>query len=184
VRISADDIENDLPKVAARMRDFAHEEGHHLVIALGQSPEQNYPNDLVHRYKVPSAESIIVLTYAVDLVREGPNLRRLRHLQVQMSVPGVVKQGELNEPNVVKMLLELYQPIVKLFFPLHDHIKHKLSASVPVPIVNGLDSRDPVHHRTPVSAHFVVDMDDLGSVAGAGVDVDEPTGLVQDRRRR
>ncbi len=109
---------------------------------------------LVHRERLSDWETKLVFTYTCDVLPDG---RTMRHLSVQMSVPGIVTTGELNVNQ--DLLLGNFEPIVKLYFPMHPAVAASMRAAAPVPIVNNAQSKSDavIHHRTPVLADFFVD---------------------------
>jgi len=203
IDLHPDNIADELAAAASKMKEYAHKPEHHNVFHLRRIkrsrdapgtvqvvPVEALGPDHKHRIKLPSRETTLFFTYAIDdlpdlagaaelatadAVDEMSNaelklwergLRRVqvRHLCVQISVPGHVTQGIVN---VGKLdFLEFFSPMVKVFFPLHESLKATLMAHQPVPIVDQRASKgdDVVAFRTPISAHFVVDVNDVESL--------------------
>jgi len=153
VRIDAQDLGTLLEVEARRMVGFAHDPEHYLHPDRGESPDRTYPAHLVTRLKLPNWETQVKFCYSVD-VRDG---RGVRHLSVQVSVPGYLTQGEVT--GAAPQLLQLLDDPVRMFFPLAEGIRYQITALAPIPVVDA--RQDPrnrnVHHRTPVVFHFLVD---------------------------
>ena len=153
MKLTAEDLGMVLEVEARRMVAFAHLPEHYLRPDAGESPGRTYPAHLVTRLKLPNWETQVRFEYSVD-VRNG---RGVRHLSVQLSVPGHLTQGEVNA--AAPSLLPLFDAGVRMFFPLVDNIRYQIVAAAPIPVVDARQApRDRnVHHRTPVTFHFLVD---------------------------
>lgn len=153
MKIDGTDLGTTLELRAKEMVAFAHDPDHYLRPLLGQSPDRTYPAFMVYRLKLPNWETAVKFSYSVD-VREG---RGVRHLSVQVSVPGFLTQGEVTSS--APALLELLDAPVRMFFPLVDDLRYHVTALAPVPIVDArVAAKDRnVHYRTPVAFHFLVD---------------------------
>lgn len=149
--MSAHDIHQDLVRDSGRMKDFAHDTEHYIFVDEGQSAELLHPAHLVWRQRVEGWETQVKVVYSVD-VSKG---RAWRHLSVQISVPGVLTQAELRANPAP--LLELYEPIVKLFLPFQDQVAYRVQVSPPVPVVDPRDQDRQLTFRTPVTMHFLYD---------------------------
>lgn len=152
---------------ARRMVAFAHDPEHYLEPRLGQSPDVTYPAHLVLRFKLPAWETAVKFAYSVDVV-DG---RGTRHLSAQISVPGVVTQGELNVPGTKEALLTMIDNAARCFFPLTDGIRYQIVASAPIPIVDprSAPSERNVSYRTVITFHFAVDHGVVDAEAAAGL---------------
>lgn len=149
-----------LEREAARMRDFAHDPAHYIRIDRGEHVERKYPEALIYRQKQLGWETRIKYTYSVDVLADG---RALRHLSMQISVPGEIHQGQLNQ--VKEHLATQLDGVGHTFFPLDSSVGFNMRALAPIPVVDPTGERN-VHFRTPVSFHFTADHGrvDLGAL--------------------
>ena len=145
-----EDIGRTLQTESARMREFAHDPEHWILVYLGENPGM-FP-ELRYREKLPAWETAIIFHYSVDVLADG---RAFSHLSIQISVPGKLAQGVVNAN--VRAFLEELSPLVGAFLPFAEEVGHRMIASPPVPVVSSLDGADAnVHFRTPVTFHFTV----------------------------
>jgi len=178
-------LDEPLSKVAIRLKQIAHDPANWVYLSRGERVEQKKieaDGELVpllplvrYSMRFEGWETRITFIYSVDVVpvpvsqsgddaEESPH----RHLQIQMSIPQQLTQGELNlalsDP---KGLMALLTPLVSLFFPMHDHIKMNSKAHAPIPVRDARQgTKGNVHFRTPVSFHFFVGLNDTTAVAG------------------
>lgn len=166
MKITAADIGLKLEDEARAMLAFAHDRRHYVHPRKGQGPETTYPAALTRRMKLPSWETTIKITYAVDVV-DGV---AWRHLAITISVSGHITTAAVRAGQAE--LVRLCEPIVRLFFPFADEVQTTFRACEPVPVLDpSTDGAGNVSLRTPVALHFVIPHDDNLD----GYDVDEPT---------
>lgn len=156
-----------LPEAVARLRAYAHQADHYVDVDQGESASHRPEHRFV--FRAPQRETTVVFVYSVDLVTEGGEVRQLRHLSIQFSMPGPITQGQAN--GFTTELHQMAEPYVKLFFPMRDKFRTRVQAFAPVPVV---DARKPkgqgnVHFRTPIVTHYVVDQNDTSLLAGSGM---------------
>ena len=157
---------SSLEREAERMRAFAHQPEHYIRVFEGahgpaEHVERLYRDTLVYRQKQEGWETRIRYTYSVDVLANG---RAVRHLCVQISVPGQITQGEINL--VKDHLAAQMDGIAKTFFPLDTDVGFVARALAPIPVVDNTGERN-VHFRTPVGFHFTADHGhvDVGAMA-------------------
>jgi hypothetical protein len=119
---------------------------------------------LVRNYLLVEHQTRIVFTYTVDA---PAGMRPMRHLSVQLVVPGRLGQGDLERVKVP--LLQQQEPIVLTFFPaaaLGVGVRAGMRAGDPWEVVDASMPRNirAKHWKTPVVFDFGMDHD-LGASA-------------------
>lgn len=107
-------------------------------------------------------ETKLTFCYTVDVVVLKRRVARMKHLSVQMSVPGQLTRGQLNAGGAEEFLQQL-EPIIKLFFPLTPEVATAAPRALdPIPVARDEDNmkRGNVVFRTPILFDFFVDHDD------------------------
>ena len=106
-------------------------------------------------------ETKLTFCYTVDVVVLRRRVARMRHLSIQMSVPGALTRGQLNAD--VGPFMEQLDPVLKLFFPLAPKIAAPSPRALdPVPVARTEEGmkQGNVVYRTPILFDFFVDHED------------------------
>jgi len=177
----------ELVAASLKLKSWAHQEENyrHLVVDGEGKVVQDRPMDDRHktRIKLPGWDTKITVVYSVDdlpewnldctfeerlaelegnldALNDGLPRRKVRHLSIQISIPGNFTTAQVR---MVPEFLQWYEPMVKVFFPLHEQIRATLIAHPAVPVVDkrAAHGHNPVTFRTPLLANFVVDLNDM-----------------------
>jgi len=155
----------ELVAASLKLKSWAHQEENyrHLVVDGEGKVVQDRPMDDRHktRIKLPGWDTKITVVYSVDdlpewnldctfeerlaelegnldALNDGLPRRKVRHLSIQISIPGNFTTAQVR---MVPEFLQWYEPMVKVFFPLHEQIRATLIAHPAVH--DGVEQRGP-----------------------------------------
>lgn len=150
---------------AKTARDYAHMEANwidHRSDAPPSSLTEPHAEVLRYKYRLEGWTTALTIWYTVDITPRGEVWRHLS-ISCSQSHLGAIQaeqlQSEINASK--KLLLELFEPTVRMFFPMSMKIATKFDVSTPVPVA---DPRlNQVTFRVPMTFHFLVPWSDKGS---------------------
>lgn len=138
---------------AERAREFAHEEEHWIDIRLGETPEK-YKDHLKYKLRLEGWTTAITMWYTVDQVFDGGVWK---HLSMQVSQymdkeSAATIRAQMNTYKAT--FLELFDPIVRAFFPMNLEVATKWDIADPIPVANPETKQ--ITFRVPMTFHFLV----------------------------
>lgn len=152
--MTTDDVRLDPIEVWARSaRDYAHLEANWIDYRLGETPER-HADALRYKYRLPNWATALTFWYTVDVTPQGEVWKHLSIGCSQQDLGASDAETMRAQVNASKEhLLELFTPIVRMFFPLSTKVATHFDVKAPIPVA-GPDRQ--VSFRVPMTFHFLV----------------------------
>lgn len=160
--VTADQLDKWVGSFAQKARDYAHDPANFIYPGTSLEPHREH---LRYAIRLEGWPSKILLWYTVDVRPDGA---QWRHLSIQMSIMTATPEENLDQAELnmhKRMVLEQCEPIVKLFFPLHESFHVAVRAHEMRPVKNPATNQ--VTYRVPLTFDFLVRHDTTEGVIGS-----------------
>lgn len=139
---------------AKRAIAYAHHEGHWIDLRRGETREK-HAEYLRFKERYEGWSTALIYWYLVEINKRG---EVWRHLSIACSQSDLGSlEAETIDARIVQLkgaLIELFEPIVRLFFPTSKKVATHFHVDKPVPV--GDPTTRQVSFRIPLEFHFMV----------------------------
>jgi hypothetical protein len=139
---------------AGKARDYAHQEANWVDFRLGETP-QKHADMLRYKYRLQGWTTALTFWYTVDVTPDGSVWRHLSIACSQSDLGAQSAEEMQGQVNTYKQeLLELFTPMVRMFYPLSTKVATRFDVGQPVPVSH--PETNQVSFRVPMTFHFLV----------------------------